>query len=103
MFTIAVKNKSKWLIACCPILKCITLVSVRSSHLPFKLIRLVSVRLSLPCINVGVRIELQKTRLIIITLSLSVKKSVYVDSKILGLAASIAIFAIYKYVDSLWI
>jgi len=40
-----------------PHLKRMRLVSVRSRHLPIKM-RLVSVRSSLPCIDIGVRIEL---------------------------------------------
>jgi len=40
-----------------PPLKCIRLVPVRSSRLPFK-IHEVCFRVSLPCINIGVRIEL---------------------------------------------
>ena len=40
-----------------PHFECIRLVSVRSSHLPFKMHQ-VSVRSRLPCINIAVRIEL---------------------------------------------
>ena len=38
--------------------KCIRLVPVRVSHIPFKLHLITTVRSSLPCINIGVRIEL---------------------------------------------